>query len=231
MATGASVHTAILEGPDYAVGQFKENYQLPMGSLPDVLMSDGDRLYMRTETFDLSLKPLKGRAGLTIPGGFLDDSYFKRIPWKLERDYARLIVRDARSAYYVRMFDTLRGLDPTVFFTPGKQGYLLFAKHLQGGKQSWRTRIPVRIRTMVLTANRLVVAGPPDVVDPADPLGAFEGRKGGLLHVLDAATGETVAEHTLPSPPVFNGAAAANARLFITSEDGSVTCFAQITTP
>ncbi len=224
-STGACRHTAVLAGPDYAVGDFEENYQLPMGSLPDVLMSDGDRLYMRTKAFDMSLKPVTGRPQLAIPGGFLDDSYFKRIPWRFEREYARLIVHDKRSAYYVRMFDTLRGLDPTVFFTPGKQGYLLFAKNLPDGKRPWRKRVPVRVRAMVLAKNRLVVAGPPDVVDRADPLGSFEGRKGGVLYILDAVSGETVVKHTLPSPPVFNGAVAANGRLLIVSEDGSVTCF------
>ena len=78
---------------------------------------------------------------------------------------------------------------------------------------------------MVLTADRLLVAGPPDVVDPQDPLGAFEGRLGGRLHLFDAATGEELARQETPSPPVFNGAAAANERLYLTLEDGTVVCF------
>ncbi len=78
---------------------------------------------------------------------------------------------------------------------------------------------------MVLTADRLFVAGPPDVIDPKDPLGAFEGRKGGLLYTIDSASGEKLAEHTLPSPPVFNGAAAAHGRLYIADEHGNITCF------
>jgi hypothetical protein len=41
---------------------------------------------------------------------------------------------------------------------------------------------------------------------------------------LDVATGEQLAEHTLPSPPVFNGAAAAG-RDWIADEHGSITCF------
>jgi hypothetical protein len=78
---------------------------------------------------------------------------------------------------------------------------------------------------MVLGAGRLIVAGPPDVVDPKDPLGAFEGRAGGLLYILDATSGQKLAEHTLPSPPVFNGASAARSRLYLASEDGTLTCF------
>ena len=141
--------------------------------------------------------------------------------------FGRLIVHDANSAYYVRMFDSLRGLDPTVFFTPGQKGYLLFANNLGGKRDAWRTRVPLRIRAMILAEDRLFVAGPPDVVDPKDPLGAFENRSGGLLQVFDAATGEKIVEHNLPSPPVFNGTAAANGRFFIADEQGSVTCFGE----
>jgi hypothetical protein len=155
----------------------------------------------------------------------LEDSYFKRVPWTFGGDYARLIVHDNQSVYYVRMFDSLRGLDPTVFFTPGAKGYLLFAKQMEGSGGAWSGRIPVRVRAMVLSADRLFVAGPPDVVDPKDPLGAFEGRKGGLLYVFDSASGGKLAEHSLPSPPVFNGAAAAAGRLYFTDEDGSIACF------
>ncbi|MBI5085100.1 MAG: hypothetical protein HZB13_10950, partial [Acidobacteria bacterium] len=104
-------------------------------------------------------------------------------------------------------------------------GYLLFAKNLSGKRETWSKRVPVRIRAMVLSPDRLFAAGPPDVVDPKDPLGAFEGRKGAVLYVLNSASGEKLAEHALPAPHVFNGTAAAQERLFLSGEDGSVTCF------
>jgi len=77
----------------------------------------------------------------------------------------------------------------------------------------------------VLATDRLLVAGPPGVVDPKDPLGAFENRKGGLLYAVDAATGEKRTERALASPPVFNGMAAAAGRLFVAEEGGALTCF------
>ncbi|NQT53748.1 PQQ-binding-like beta-propeller repeat protein, partial [bacterium] len=204
----------------------KVNYQLPMGSLPDILMGDGERVFLRNLAFTAGLKPARGRPELQTRSGFLDDSYFKRVPWTLGGGgNARLIVHDKRAVYYVRMFDSLRGLDPSVYFTPGHKGYLLYARNVQGKRNTWMERVPVRIRAMVLCDGRLFVAGPPDVVDPKDPLGAFEGRKGGVLCVVDAAAGKKLAEHALPSPPVFNGAAAANGRLYVAAEDGSVSCF------
>jgi hypothetical protein len=158
--------------------------------------------------------------------GFLDDTYFKRTPWSYgaQANYGNVLARDKDSVYFVRQFDSLKGLDPTVFFTPGAKGYLLFAKNMSDRKDAWSQRVPVRIRAMARAGNRLIVAGPPDVVDPKDPLGAFEGRKGGLMYLLDSASGRKLAEITLPSPPVFNGVAAANGRIFLANEDGSVLC-------
>ncbi|NQT52699.1 PQQ-binding-like beta-propeller repeat protein, partial [bacterium] len=45
--TGRLLHRTRLEGPDYKAEDIKVNYQLPMGSLPDILMGDGERVFMR----------------------------------------------------------------------------------------------------------------------------------------------------------------------------------------
>lgn len=227
VATGKLLHHRVLDGPHYTVDNVKENFRLPQGTLPDVMMADGSTIYMRNRAYSLALEPKRGSPRLKTQSGLLEDSYFKRMPWTLGKgdSYARLIVHDNRSAYYVRMFDSLRGLDPTVYFTPGQEGYLLFAKNMTGKKKTWMERVPVRIRAMVLAGDRLFVAGPPDVVDPVDPLGAFEARKGGLLYAVDTAEGKRVAETKLPSPPVFNGTAAARGRLYLVDEAGYVTCF------
>ena len=226
--TGEKRHETALEGPDYDVENMGEvNFGLPMGTLADILSSDGERIYMRSAAFEKDLYPARGTPEMSTTYGFLDDTYFKRIPWKYGQgnDYGRLMVCDQRSVYYVRMFDSLRGLDPTVFFTPGQQGYLLVGKDPGKEKNSWMERIPVRIRAMALTPERLFVAGPPDVVDPKDPLGAFEGRKGGLLYVFDTAAGKELAHYPLDAAPAFNGIAAARSRIYLTGDDGSVVCF------
>ncbi len=67
----------------------------------------------------------------------------------------------------------------------------------------------------------------PDVMDPKDPLAAFEGRKGALLWVVATDSGRRRAEYRLDSPPVFNGMAAADGRLYIATRDGQVLCMAR----
>jgi outer membrane protein assembly factor BamB len=223
-----------LQGPSYDINNISQNYKLPMGALPDILQCDGELIYMRDMVFNTHLEQQKPPARqadnrVHAKGGLLDDSYFKRTPWSFgpKDSYARLIVHDETAAYFIRMFDSLRGLDPKVYFTPGKEGYLLFAMDKEAGRQIWKKRILVRVNAMVATDGLLFVAGFPDVVDPEDPLGAFEGRKGGVLSACDKIDGKTLWKYALPAPPVFNGLAAANGRLYVAMQDGSIACFSK----
>ncbi|MCH8218719.1 MAG: PQQ-binding-like beta-propeller repeat protein [Planctomycetes bacterium] len=226
--SGRVLHEKTLSGPHYGVDDIQQNFQLPMGYLPDILYLEGDSLFMRASKFDRHFTPQTGEAQLKAVGGFLDDAYFKRMPWSMGKSgHARVLVCDDSKAYCLRMFDSLKGLDPKVYFTPGKKGYLLFASDLTSGRSTWSQRVPIRGRALVVTDNQLCVAGPPDTVNPNDPLGAFEGRLGAVLRRIRKTDGKTIGEHQLTAPPVFHGAAAANHRLFLTLEDGSVACFAE----
>jgi outer membrane protein assembly factor BamB len=204
--SGELRHQTKLQGPHYDGDDISQNYQLPTGSLPDILQGDDRRIYMRNLTFNARLEKQSRRAGMP------------------PRQTA-MRVHDDKTAYFVRMFDSLEGLNPKVYFTPGKQGYLLFAVNKASGEQTWARRIRVRITAMVAAGAVLFVAGPPDVVDPQDPLGAFEGRKGGVLLAIDPESGERMSEYELPVPPVFNGLAAAAGRLYVTMQDGKIACF------
>jgi len=97
------------------------------------------------------------------------------------------------------------------------------------------------VRAMVLANKTLFVVGPPDVVDEkeafnrpddagiraklAEQSAALEGRKGALLWVVSASDGEKLAEYNLESPPVWDGMAAANGRLYLATNDGRVLCY------
>jgi len=86
----------------------------------------------------------------------------------------------------------------------------------------WVNNVPVRIRAMVLTEGALFAAGPPDLCDPEDPAGALEGRKGAVLSAFNPLDGGKLFECKLDMPPVFDGLAAAQGRLFLSLTDGSV---------
>ncbi|MFB0552578.1 MAG: PQQ-binding-like beta-propeller repeat protein [Phycisphaerae bacterium] len=88
----------------------------------------------------------------------------------------------------------------------------------------------------------LFIAGPLDVVDeeeafynPNDEgvlakldkqIAALEGQSGALLLAMSASDGKKLAEYKLDSPPVFDGMAAANNRLYLATKNGKIMCFA-----
>ena len=96
-------------------------------------------------------------------------------------------------------------------------------------------------RALCVAGAQLYVAGPPDLVDermayrtPDAPAiqallarqeEAYEGRFGGQLWVVHKADGRVAARRALDSIPVFDGLAAANGRLYLSTIDGRVQSF------
>jgi hypothetical protein len=86
----------------------------------------------------------------------------------------------------------------------------------------WKRSIAVRPSAILVVGGQLLIGGGPDVVDPADPLRAFEWRAGGRLHTLRLADGETLSRRELPVPPVHEGLLAVQSGIFVCLKDGSV---------
>jgi len=109
-------------------------------------------------------------------------------------------------------------------------------------RYNWREVGPTVIaRAMVGANNKVVIAGPPDVLDETRFYGRFRlpevdvlvrkqeaavnGRQGGMLRTLSANDGKQLAEIKLNSLPVFDGLIAANGKLFMSTIDGRVLCY------
>ena len=96
----------------------------------------------------------------------------------------------------------------------------------------WTRRIPVIGQGIVLAGQTLLIGGPADTVAEiphstaeVDPLAAaLETTRGGRLLVVSTADGQTLAEYGLPSPPVFDGMAVADGRLYLSTKLGQVMC-------
>lgn len=187
-------------------------------------------------------------------GGFLDDTYWHRIYWMYAEIWpgfnpanvaaksGQLLVIGPEKTYAVQCFTERTVNSPQ--FIPGKHGYLLFADDNDNepvlddkdwGRDKgigftrrkapvWHQWVPVRIRAMTLANKRLFIAGPPDKIDPADPLATFENRSEALLSVYDSESGERTAEYDLKATPVFDGMIAGPNRIFMSMSDGSVVC-------
>jgi outer membrane protein assembly factor BamB len=95
---------------------------------------------------------------------------------------------------------------------------------------------------MVLAGRNLFLTGPPDVADEEKTFGfvygaddeihrqmrsqeeAWQGKRGALVWVVSADTGEKLSEHKLPAIPVWDGMIAAGGRLYAALQDGTVLC-------
>ena len=157
--------------------------------------------------------------------------------------YGRILVFDDSSVYgYAR--------DPRYLRNSSILEYRLFAAAKKTAPGSieyhWTNEpVPFLVRAMVLADKMIFIAGPPDVVDeevafdywanrdidPDMPAkldeqdAALEGQSGALLWAVSALDGNKTAEYNLESPPVWDGMAAANARLYLSLQNGKVQCF------
>ncbi len=105
----------------------------------------------------------------------------------------------------------------------------------------WTTDLPLLARAMILTPGKLLVAGPPDLIDEPqtfkqinDPqvmpslikqAESLEGKKGALLWVVSNSNSEKLAEYKLEFPPVWDGMAAAQGQLYLSDTNGKIICF------
>jgi outer membrane protein assembly factor BamB len=210
---------------------------------------DGDLRQPRAEAAAKSGEKRDAGPHLMASSDLLDDSGFNRIGWTYGHTWpipsngqGQLLAFDATTTYGVQYFTKHEGQSQVYF--PATNCIQLFAgagpgegdpaaspasktkKRAAAPSQSgkWSVTVPVQVRAMVLAEKTLFIAGPPDLLDPKDPLAAFEGRAGGELWAVSAADGKTLGRWKLKSAPVFDGMAAAGGRLYLSTTDGKVTC-------
>jgi len=193
---------------------------------------------------------------LFTTGGFLDDSWWNRTFWMYSKTWpgyqmahlapkaGQILVIGPQMTYAVQAYPTRNIHSP--MFVPATKGYLLVADrndnepvldHRAWGRDKgigfsrkappvWFRWVPVRMRALVLAGEKLVGIGPPDALDPKDPLLHLEGRDGSVLCVFAAKDGRKLLERKLPFAPVFDGLIAARGKLVLTTADGRVVAFA-----
>ena len=256
-ATGKAMKHQTIYSPDPKTGKMtpETSGHALAGLLNDIPGTDGASVFIR----QMKVSASDARRGLHLftTGGFLDPSWFNRTFWKAGRaQTSGVMVLGDGVAFGVEVYASR---SRETVFRPGSKAYRLRCMSLKqaagaqakkpatgrrakagGPKVVWEQRVPIRIIAMARAGDTLFVAGSPDIVDPNDPHGAWDGRKGGVLAVFAAADGKKLAEHKLPAPPVWDGMAATGSplaggeprpvagggRLYVATMDGRVTCLA-----
>ena len=105
---------------------------------------------------------------------------------------------------------------------------------------NWSKTIPIWVKAMFVTDDRLVVAGPRDLYDEESVVQKFrsndqqftrqqehmEGKHGSFLKMFNKADGTELYSITVPFMPTFDGMITANGHIYMTTSDGHVVCFA-----
>ena len=196
-------------------------------------------------------KPTGGRRLRSLTG-LLDDTYYHRTGWHYSDQYygggnaagaanaGKMLVFDDEYTYASQHEGQDAGRYPN--HLPGK-GSTLNAEPLGAATEHkgfgvvrkdrpvWTVDVPQIVRAMLLApaaqpgdGKLLFIAGPIEAGHPDDPLAPYEYRTPGSLWALSAKDGKKLAEWTLDACPVFDGFAAADARLFISQVNGRVVC-------
>jgi outer membrane protein assembly factor BamB len=110
-------------------------------------------------------------------------------------------------------------------------------------EHQWNAQSPVFARAMCMAKGTIFVSGPPDEIDEeyafermskkdpevykelAEQDAALAGERGGSLLAVNTEKGNIGGEIKLTSPPVWDGMAIAQGRLYVASVDGKVRCF------
>jgi len=163
--SGKLLHKTTLEGPFPDVKAGRRDYAFYLlGANSDVLVSEGDSIYMRQKKLTPELRevevPVLSSKGAQDVGlhvfstsGLLDGSWYNRTFWMYSKRWpgfqlanqssksGQLLVVDEQNTYGVKVFYR-RNVHSLMFF-PGKEGYLLFADKNDNepqivGEPGWR---------------------------------------------------------------------------------------------
>jgi len=279
--TGRQLSVTVIYSPDPQTGkQPPEGGKEMRGVLSDILLADGEDIYMRHAKMDFETGSDTGTGmHLFTPIGLLDDTWWHRAYWVINDEFLSHWSGWWKVGNEVPSGRILSYNDSSVFgygrdqYCGGNTGqwrggekYQLFAYDRDSGEKyevqalrqsssknrtksertstlstlryRWTSRVPLSVTAMVVADKTMFIAGPPDMIrteeqrgegalvleNPRQALAAWEGKEGALLWAVSADDGKKLAEYQLESLPVFDGMAAVNGRLYISTRSGQVLC-------
>ncbi len=163
---------------------------------------------------DGSFPRFSGKEPVLVPARsspFIDDTYSNRTKWGYRGISGQMLAIDGNR---VVGFHSTEGGHKRTPSRPGKGDYKLFVMSI-GKKDRVNVPLPLRPRGLLLAGDKIFLAGPEDAWPP----------KKSMLLCLSANGGKELSRIEMPSPPVFDGLAAARSRLYVSCQDGKLRCF------
>lgn len=233
-ATGNLLSRSAIYSPDKEKERPAAQYDRNMmpGSRSDVLSCDAEHIYLQESAFNgQEMIRHGGNPHLLSVTGMLDDAWSHRsyLIFGTKSSLSTGCSGRDRNLIYGRLLV----FDDTTVYGYGRKSvhwsnqledgpYRLFAVPREGGEPMWETSVPLQVRALVKAGDTLFVAGAP--VEGEERSGAPQETDKGLLLAISTSNGNVLSEVPLDSVPVFDGMAAAGHRLYLSFENGSVTC-------
>lgn len=224
------------------------------GNMNDVISGDGTHVFLRHLTFDAQwrrggemLSHLFSTSQLTddnenhrshwcIGRGFFGRTIYA-YPWiperfgqKLNCPMGLMLAYKGRQAWGIQR--TASGAGSYVLFGKDVPQYAADDPQYKndlvrtGGNWAFGVDPAMRPRAMMVAGTSIVLGGMP-LQGPGGPWAAFEGKGRGVLKVFSAADGQASTEIQLDSPVVWDGMAATEGKLFLSTADGSLVCLGE----
>jgi len=232
--TGSVLSATNLSSPDPETGKQPAQYnanQMP-GARSDILVADHDNVYLRDLAFSKDGEQREDRVPhLFTLTDFRDDSWTHRSYWVFADEpsiatgcsgrnknliYGRLLIYDNDNVYgYAR-----KSVHWSNAFQDGD--YHLFSRPIGASGPGWSASVPIQVQAFVRAGDTLFVAGP--VAETDEQTSGLTSQPGGLLIAYHADDGSELGRHELSAPPVFDGMAAAQGKLYLVLSDASVLC-------
>lgn len=107
----------------------------------------------------------------------------------------------------------------------------------------WTEDVPLFVRAMLLSGEKLFIAGPPDLIDEEKTFtqivnkdnsvdkqliaqdAALRGEQGAILQVISTSDGKRLASYHLNSIPTWDSLSAAHKKLYFTTTKGEIICY------
>ena len=222
------------------------------GGLNDMPVSDGTHVFLRHLMFNKQLEEATGqKRQLFSTSSLLDGSDHHRTGWgigsgdhdrlsaaRFSGGFSRYHLEDQQQPAPYRS-DQPAGLmlvykENTVWGVHkiGKTGgqYSLFKNDIDtdSKKGTWEKDLPVRPRAMLKSGDMLFLGVMPMDIPQDDPHAAYDGKLGGMLWVCSEKDGSKVADYPLAAPVTWDGMAAAERRLYLSTADGRLICMGPV---
>ncbi len=174
------------------------------GISEEILVSDGEKLYMRHTEFNPKTLEYKYNqwskngaslmSKLKIPylkcsADFLDESFFGRTKWEISKDNnMQILIFDKENTYGTR---TPRVHNKSKsYFDPNGKNVEILAIPRNSNNPLWKTPLPFRPSAIAGTNDYIIIAGSAWSIVEGDTFANIEGRKDNLLYVLSKIDGK-----------------------------------------